>query len=94
MEVLKFFTLLYSTLLYSTLLYSTLLYSTLLYSTLLYSTLLYSTLQGRAITTCILYEINYYYQYYDHLCSIVVRVPGYRSRGPDSIPAPIRFSEK
>jgi hypothetical protein len=27
----------------------------------------------------------------NHLCGLVVRVPGYRSRGPGSIP---RFSEK
>jgi hypothetical protein len=28
------------------------------------------------------------------LCGLVVRVPGYRSRGPGSIPGAIRFSEK
>jgi hypothetical protein len=28
-----------------------------------------------------------------HLCGPVVRVPGYRSRGPDSIPGGTRFSE-
>jgi hypothetical protein len=28
------------------------------------------------------------------LCGLVVRVPGYRSRGPGSIPSAIRFSEK
>jgi hypothetical protein len=28
------------------------------------------------------------------LCGLVVRVPGYRSRGPDSIPNATRFSEK
>jgi hypothetical protein len=28
------------------------------------------------------------------LCGLVVRVPGYRSRGPDSIPGFTRFSEK
>jgi hypothetical protein len=31
---------------------------------------------------------------YDRLCGIVVRVPGYRSRGPGSIPGATRFSEK
>jgi hypothetical protein len=30
----------------------------------------------------------------DHLCGLVVRVPGYRSRGPGSIPGAVRFSEK
>jgi hypothetical protein len=30
----------------------------------------------------------------DRLCGLVVRVPGYRSRGPDSIPGVTRFSEK
>jgi hypothetical protein len=28
------------------------------------------------------------------LCGLVVRVPGYRSRGPGLIPGTIRFSEK
>jgi hypothetical protein len=30
----------------------------------------------------------------DHLCGLVVRVPGYRSRSPGSIPGATRFSEK
>jgi hypothetical protein len=30
----------------------------------------------------------------DCLCGLVVRVPGYRSRGPDSIPGATKFSEK
>jgi hypothetical protein len=30
----------------------------------------------------------------DRLCFLVVRVPGYRSRGPGSIPGATRFSEK
>jgi hypothetical protein len=30
----------------------------------------------------------------DRLCGLVVRVPGYRSRGPGSIPRTTRFSEK
>jgi hypothetical protein len=30
----------------------------------------------------------------DRLCGLVVRVPGYRSRGPGSIPRSSRFSEK
>jgi hypothetical protein len=31
---------------------------------------------------------------HDRLCGLVVRVPAYRSRGPGSIPAATRFSEK
>jgi hypothetical protein len=30
----------------------------------------------------------------DRLCGRVVRVPGYRSRGPGPIPGDTRFSEK
>jgi hypothetical protein len=30
----------------------------------------------------------------DSLCGLVMRVPGYRSRGPGSIPGATRFSEK
>jgi hypothetical protein len=30
----------------------------------------------------------------NRLCGLVVRVPGYRSRGPGLIPSAIRFSEK
>jgi hypothetical protein len=30
----------------------------------------------------------------DSLCGLVVRVPGYRFRGPGSIPGATRFSEK
>jgi hypothetical protein len=30
----------------------------------------------------------------DRLCGLVIRVPGYRSRGPGSIPNASRFSEK
>jgi hypothetical protein len=30
----------------------------------------------------------------DHLCGLVVRVPGYRSKGPSSISGATRFSEK
>jgi hypothetical protein len=29
----------------------------------------------------------------DRICRLVVRVPGYRSRGPDSITGATRFSE-
>jgi hypothetical protein len=34
------------------------------------------------------------YLHVDHLCGLVVRVPGYRSRGPGSIPGATRFCEK
>jgi hypothetical protein len=30
----------------------------------------------------------------DRLCGLVVKVPGYRSTGPGSIPGATRFSEK
>jgi hypothetical protein len=30
----------------------------------------------------------------DRLCGLVARVPGYRSKGPGSIPGATRFSEK
>jgi hypothetical protein len=39
-------------------------------------------------------DVSYIYNCSDRLCGIVVRVPGYRSRGPGSIPAATRFSEK
>jgi hypothetical protein len=29
----------------------------------------------------------------DRLCGLVVRVPGYRSRGPGSVPSATRFSD-
>jgi hypothetical protein len=32
--------------------------------------------------------------YFDHLCGLVVRVHGYRSGGPGSIPGTTRFSKK
>jgi hypothetical protein len=32
--------------------------------------------------------------YKDRLCGLVVRVPGYKSRGPGSIPRSTTFSEK
>jgi hypothetical protein len=31
---------------------------------------------------------------YDRLCGLVVRVPGYRSKGPGSISGATRFSQK
>jgi hypothetical protein len=42
------------------------------------------------------YELNLYVMQkkVDRLCGLVVRVPGYKSRGPGSIPCSTRFSEK
>jgi hypothetical protein len=37
--------------------------------------------------------LRIYCQQYDCLCGIVVIVPGYRFRGPGSIPGAARFSE-
>jgi hypothetical protein len=37
---------------------------------------------------------KYYLEGKEHLCGLVVRVPGYRSRGPGPIPGDTRFSEK
>jgi hypothetical protein len=37
---------------------------------------------------------NNRYLMFDRLCGLVVRVPGYRSRGPGSISCATRFSEK
>jgi hypothetical protein len=43
-------------------------------------------------------KIDYYlipiYANIDRLCGLVVRVPGYRSRGPGSIPGSTRFPGK
>jgi hypothetical protein len=42
------------------------------------------------------YELNLYviYKKVDRLCGLVVRVPGYRSRGAGSILGTARFSDK
>jgi hypothetical protein len=37
---------------------------------------------------------KYYLERNDLLCGLVVRVPGYRSKSPGSIPGAARFSEK
>jgi hypothetical protein len=37
-------------------------------------------------------QCDFYFDF-DRLCGLVVIVPGYRSRGPASIPSAIRFSE-
>jgi hypothetical protein len=41
-----------------------------------------------------LININIFLAFKDHLCGLVVRVPGYRSRGSGSIPSATSFSEK
>jgi hypothetical protein len=38
--------------------------------------------------------LKIYHDYTDHLCGLVVRVLGYRSGGPGSIPGTTRFSGK
>jgi hypothetical protein len=41
------------------------------------------------------YHTNFYLcGLYDRLCGLVVRVPGYRSRGLGSMPGAKRFSDK
>jgi hypothetical protein len=42
--------------------------------------------------TTVFYKM--YFQLFDRLCGLVVRVPGYRFRGLGSIPGATRFSEK
>jgi hypothetical protein len=47
---------------------------------------------------CVSYEVRTEFIYVmkkkvDCLCGLVVRVPGYRSRDPGSIPGAARFSE-
>jgi hypothetical protein len=39
-------------------------------------------------------KYSYYLERNGLLCGLVVRVPGYRSRGPGSIPGTTKFSEK
>jgi hypothetical protein len=39
-------------------------------------------------------HISVYSQFQDLPCGLVIRVPGYGSRGPGSIPSAIRFSDK
>jgi hypothetical protein len=43
--------------------------------------------------TCIIYFVSACFSF-DRLCGVVVRVPGYRPRGPGSIHGAARFSEK
>jgi hypothetical protein len=39
-------------------------------------------------------RVSVFHCFSDHLCGLVVRVPGYRSRSPGSTPGATRFSEK
>jgi hypothetical protein len=39
-------------------------------------------------------NLGLYRKQEDCLCGLVIRVPGYRSRDPGSIPGATRFSEK
>jgi hypothetical protein len=67
---------------------------------------LWSQLPAEAVRTLLLYMLHGYlfgYMKYifvftqvdcDRLCGLVDRVPGYRSRGPGSIPVSTRFSEE
>jgi hypothetical protein len=45
-------------------------------------------------TQKVMYYYYYFYYYHDRVCSLLVRVPGYRSRGPGSIPSATRVSEQ
>jgi hypothetical protein len=49
---------------------------------------------GTCYLACVFFILILYGKFCDHLCDLVVRVPGYRSRGPGSIPSATRFSEK
>jgi hypothetical protein len=48
----------------------------------------------RLLTLLYFPDIWLTYSSEDRLCALVVRVPGYKSRGPGSIPGTTRFSEK
>jgi hypothetical protein len=54
----------------------------------------YMALQSKNINSQKLFSPTYSSLVFDRLCGLVVRVPGYRSRGPGSIPGTTRFSEK
>jgi hypothetical protein len=60
--------------------------------------LLFTLLQSYSYFHIVLYSLRNYYVFIccfvDSLCVLVVRVPGYRSRGPGSIPGTTRCSEK
>jgi hypothetical protein len=43
---------------------------------------------------CFLLTLFFHVRLLDRLCGLVIRVPGYRSRGPCSVPSATRFSEK
>jgi hypothetical protein len=42
----------------------------------------------------VFYSFKIFYNFFDRLCGLVVRVLGYRSGDPGSIPGTTRFSEK
>jgi hypothetical protein len=47
------------------------------------------------LITITAYNTNLFFFFlYERLCGLVARVPGYRSRGPGSVPGATRFSEK
>jgi hypothetical protein len=46
-----------------------------------------------SVSTCYFF-LNFVLLSMDRLCGLVVRVPGYRSRGPGFIPGATTFSEK
>jgi hypothetical protein len=48
----------------------------------------------RVITLSLLFLLLLLLVVVDRLCGLVVRVPGYRSRGSGSIPGATRFSEE
>jgi hypothetical protein len=52
------------------------------------------TMTGRNIGATFNYLFLKAVGFHDHLCGLVVRVPGYRSRGLGSIYSSTRFSEK
>jgi hypothetical protein len=52
-----------------------------------------SLIEGTQLIT-VYYKIGLHVDKKDHLCDLVVRFPGYWSRGLVSIPGATRFSEK
>jgi hypothetical protein len=47
-----------------------------------------------SVISYVLFLILTFFAPDDRLCGLVVRVPGYRSRGPGLIPGATKFSEK
>jgi hypothetical protein len=52
----------------------------------------FRTRQHKVISLACIFKLEYPLS--DRLCGLVARVPGYRSRGPGSIPGATGFSEK